>query len=327
MKRLAVYFILPPRTLLLDLAGPAEALWMANRYQKNVQFNLHYAAPAAHMKTSIGLAIAGLAPLPASPGAHSMIVVAGAADALPGAPRDPGRHAIVKWLRRVARPTQRLVFICSGALLAAGAGLLRERDCTTHHTDCDELRRLEPAARVLDNRIFVADGNIYTSAGVTAGVDLMLHLISEIAGPLCAVAVARNMVVYMRRTGADPQVSPWLDGRNHIHPVVHRVQDAIAADPAHPWTLAELASLAHSSPRHITRLFLQHTGTTPVPYINRLRIGLARRLLTHSQLPLDHVAERAGFASVRHLRRIWTRYSATPPGRWRRGSAQADNAL
>jgi transcriptional regulator GlxA family with amidase domain len=231
------------------------------------------------------------------------------------------RDVIVAWLRRVTRPTHRLVFICSGALLAARAGLLARRCCTTHHSDCDELRLLAPDAKVLDNRLYVEDGHVYTSAGVTAGIDLSLHLIGEIAGPLCAVAVARNMVVYLRRTGADPQLSPWLDRRNHLHSGVHRVQDAIAADPAHPWTLDELGAIAGASPRHLARLFQLHTGDSPLAYINALRVALARQFLTNSQFTLDHVAERAGFGSLRHLRRIWGRYNATSPARWRRAAS------
>jgi transcriptional regulator GlxA family with amidase domain len=203
-------------------------------------------------------------------------------------------------------------------LLAARAGLLNQRFCTTHHIHCDELRQLANSAKVLDNRIYVPDGNVYTSAGVTAGMDLILHLISEIAGPLCAVAVARNMVVYLRRSGNDPQLSPWLENRNHIHPVVHRVQDAIAANPAHSWTLDELANLACSSPRHLARLFHGHARTTPVEYINRLRVGLARQLLSDPQLSIDSVAERAGFGSSRHLRRVWREYSSIAPAIWRR---------
>jgi len=324
VKRQAVYFILPPRTLLLDVAGPAEALTMANRYQREVRFELHYAGPLAQIESSIGLTLSGISTLPESPARNAMIVVSGAG----GVPEAPGfqtaRDAIVEWLRRITRPAHRLVFICSGALLAARAGLLDHRFCTTHHGDCDELRRLAANAKVLDNRIYVADGNVYTSAGVTAGVDLMLHMISEIAGPLCAVAVARNMVVYLRRTGADPQLSPWLENRNHIHPVIHRVQDAIAADPARRWTLEELGDIAHSSLRHLARLFQMHTGTTPVAYINCLRVALSRQLLTNSQLTLDQVAERAGFGSSRHLRRIWGQYSATPPSRWRREEARLD---
>jgi len=326
VKRQAVYFILPPRTLLLDVAGPAEAVAMANRYQSDVRFDLRYAGPVDRIESSIGLPLNEIAPLPASPEPDAMIVVAGAADGPEDAVYKRARNAIADWLRRIARPTQRLVFICSGALLAARAGLLDQRSCTTHHSECDELRRLAATAKVLDNRIYVSDGNVYTSAGVTAGIDLMLHIISEIAGSLCAVAVARNLVVYLRRTGADPQISPWLEGRNHIHPVVHRAQDAIAADPAHPWTLAELAAHASSSPRHLARLFQLHTGTTPVAYINSLRVALARELLTNTQLPLDHVAERAGFGSSRHLRRVWRQYSALAPSSWRRQHAAVSSA-
>jgi transcriptional regulator GlxA family with amidase domain len=319
-----VYFILPPRTLLLDVAGPAEALNMANRYQSEVRFELHYAGPSAQIKSSIGLRLSDISTLPESPARNAMIVVSGAGSAPEDPDSETARGAIVEWLRRIARPTHRLVFICSGALLAARAGLLEHRACTTHHDDCDELRRLAANAKVLDNRIYVVDGNVYTSAGVTAGVDLMLQVIGEIAGPLCAVAVARNMVVYLRRTGADPQLSPWLEGRNHIHPVVHRVQDATAADPTRRWTLDELAAVAHASPRHLTRLFQQmHTGTTPLAYINCMRIALARQLLTNSQFTLDEVAERAGFGSSRHLRRIWRQYSTTPPSRWRRAEAMS----
>jgi transcriptional regulator GlxA family with amidase domain len=323
VKRQAVYFILPPRTLLLDVAGPAEALNMANRYQSEVRFELHYAGPSAQIKSSIGLRLSDISTLPESPARNAMIVVSGAGSAPEDPDSETARGAIVEWLRRIARPTHRLVFICSGALLAARAGLLEHRACTTHHDDCDELRRLAANAKVLDNRIYVVDGNVYTSAGVTAGVDLMLQVIGEIAGPLCAVAVARNMVVYLRRTGADPQLSPWLEGRNHIHPVVHRVQDATAADPTRRWTLDELAAVAHASPRHLTRLFQMHTGTTPLAYINCMRIALARQLLTNSQFTLDEVAERAGFGSSRHLRRIWRQYSTTPPSRWRRAEAMS----
>ncbi len=290
---------------------------MANRYQRDVRFDLHYAGASTHVESSIGLEVSGISALPKKLPLDAMIVVAGAGNHPPDAASQAARSAIVDWLRGIAHPKRKLVFICSGALLAARAGLLDHRACTTHHSDCVELRSTAIGAKVHDNRIYVNDGNIYTSAGVTAGIDLMLHIISEIAGPLCAVAVARNMVVYMRRTGTDPQLSPWLDGRNHIHPVVHRVQDAIGANPAHPWTLEELSALSNSSPRHLARLFRSHTGTTPLEYINRLRVAVAQQLLSNSQLPIDHVADRAGFGSSRHLRRIWRQYSNLPPARWR----------
>jgi transcriptional regulator GlxA family with amidase domain len=309
MRRQAVYFVLVPETLLVDLAGPADALRMANRYQSAVHFDLGFVGPARAVTTSVGLVCADLAPLPATVPDDAMIVVSGTT-APPHAP-------VADWLRRIARPTQRLVFICSGALVAARAGLLDGRTCTTHHDDCRELARLAPRARVVDNRIYVVDGPVYTSAGVTAGLDLMLALIGEIAGPLAAVAVARNMLVYVRRGGADPQISPWLDGRNHLHPALHRVQDAVAADPARRWTTAELSALAHTSPRHLTRLFQTHAGTTPLDYLHRLRVALVGEMLAHSRLTVEQVAGRAGFGSSRQMRRVWAKYHQLPPSQSR----------
>jgi transcriptional regulator GlxA family with amidase domain len=314
-----VYFVLMPGTLLVDLAGPADAIRLANRYQRDVRFVSTFVGPSPAVTTSVGLTIADLAPLPESAPHSAMIVVCGTITAMDDR---PARHNVARWLRAVHRPTQRLVFICAGSLVAAEAGLLDGRQCTTHHEDCAELVRLAPKARVLDNRIYVQDGQIYTSAGVTAGLDLMLTIIADIAGPQCAVAIARHMVVYARRTGADPQLSPWLEGRNHLHPGLHRAQDAIAADPAHPWTATELATVAHTSPRHLTRLFQSYAATSPIDYIHRLRVALARELLTHSTLDLERVAQRSGFGSSRHLRRVWNKYNPLPPSQ-----SRADRSL
>jgi transcriptional regulator GlxA family with amidase domain len=203
--------------------------------------------------------------------------------------------------------------ICSGALLAARAGLLDGYSCTTHHAECGELAALAPQAKVLDNRLFVIDGERYTSAGVTAGLDLMLNVVSSLTGHACALAIARHLVLYLRREGADPQISPWLAGRNHLHPAVHRVQDAIIANPAENWTLTRLAKIANSSPRHLSRLFNEHAGMNMTTYINSLRVALAHQLLTSSRLDMERVAERTGFASSRQLRRAWRRSYDTPP--------------
>lgn len=320
-----VYFVLLPGTLLVDLAGPADALRAANRRQQRVRFDMRFVGPSPAIDSSVGLTVSGLEPLPESVADNAMIVVSGTATPAvpPGGRRGVtsratvAEQAVIQWLRAIARPSQRLVFICTGALVAARAGLLDDRACTTHHEDCAELRRLAPKARVLDNRIYVVDGPVYTSAGVTAGLDLMLALIGDIVGPRCAVAVARDMVVYVRRAGADPQLSPWLEGRNHIHPALHRAQDAIAADPAHPWTMLELAAVAQTSPRHLTRLFHQHAATSPLDYVHALRVALAGQMLTTTGLDLERVAERAGFGSSRQLRRVWSKYHALPPSRSR----------
>jgi transcriptional regulator GlxA family with amidase domain len=246
------------------------------------------------------------------------VIVPGSADAPPDDKKALDRgEAIVTWLRQAVRPGIRLISICAGALMAARAGLLDGYDCTTHHACTQDLIRLAPKARVRENRLYVEDGERLTSAGITAGVDLMLHVITQMAGHAVALTIARYLVVYLRRGGSDPQLSPWLEGRNHIHPVIHRVQDAVAADPAAPWSLARLADVAGASARNLSRLFNEHTGMSVGDYINRMRVALARDVLSATRLDMESVAERSGFASARQLRRAWGRYHDTPPGRLR----------
>jgi transcriptional regulator GlxA family with amidase domain len=318
-----VYVIVPPRVLLLDVAGPIEVLRKANLEQDAVRFTVTYAGPAPRLGSSIGLEIGGIEPLPEHLPGGAFVILSGSADtplgrAVTNRNEDAAHEAdIVQWLRRTVRPGIRLVSICSGALLAARAGLLDGYDCTTHHGCVAELARLAPDARVKENRLYVEDGERFTSAGITAGIDLMLHIVAGLAGHGCALAVARYLVVYLRRGGADPQLSPWLDGRNHIHPAIHRVQDAVAADPARDWSVVALADLAATSPRNLSRLFNQHAGMSVTDYVSRMRIALARELLTGSRLDMERVAERAGFGSTRQLRRAWSRHHDAPPSRMR----------
>jgi transcriptional regulator GlxA family with amidase domain len=374
-RRVPVYVVLPPRTLLLDVAGPLEVLRRANMVQERVRFDVHYVGPTASVMTSIGLAMTGIDPLPDALPASAMVMLMGnveiimpathrsdagagaetGADAGAGllararSPRadlhtraqspfvSPARSpsharvrsqahadasrdaddqddtAIVAWLRAVIQPGHTLVSICSGAILAGRAGLLDGYACTTHYGSCGELAAIAPKARVLENRLYVEDRDRFSSAGVTAGIDLMLHLVSGITDHACALAIARYLVVYLRRGGADPQLSPWLEGRNHIHPAIHRVQDAVTADPARSWTLDALADVAGASARHLSRLFNEQVGMSITDYRNRLRVALARELLGHTRLDMEHIAERAGFASTRQLRRAWRQLYATPP--------------
>lgn len=318
VRRVPVYVVLPPRTLLLDVAGPLEVLRRANIIQDSVTFDVHYVGATSSLRTSIGLDISGIAALPHTLPAAAMVIIAGNVDNLmdgTGAERNDAddESKIVAWLRARIRPGHRLVTICSGALLAARAGLLDGYACTTHYLSCGELVALAPQARVFDNRLYVEDGERYTSAGVTAGIDLMLHLIAGYVDHACAREIARYLVVYLRRSGSDPQLSPWLEGRNHIHPAVHRVQDAIANDPARAWPAQHLARIAGTSPRHLSRLFHEHTGMHLADYRNRLRAALASELIGQTRLDMERVAERAGFASTRQLRRVWRQLHATSP--------------
>ncbi|CAM5773440.1 transcriptional regulator [Labrys miyagiensis] len=322
-QSIPVFMVLPPRTLLLDVAGPVEVLRLANRMQERIRFDIRYVSPTPRVASSIGLDLTGLEALPEVLPEEALVVISGStAETLRPEDDDPVADArneglICDWLARVVTPSTRLVSICAGALLAARAGLLDGHECTTHFSYVETMRALAPKARVLENRLFVESGKRLSSAGVTAGVDLMLHLVAREAGPACAVAVARQLVVYLRRGGADPQLSPWLEGRNHIHPAVHRAQDAVVADPTRGWTLEDLADLAAASPRHLSRLFNEHAAMSITDYVNRARIALAGDIMTGSRLDMESVAERAGFSSARQFRRAWRRLHDAPPSRMR----------
>lgn len=313
-----VFVILPPQTLLLDVAGPVEVLRYANQEQDAVRFDCRYVAASDTQTTTIGLALAGLEALPEELPPHALVLISGGSllETEQGGTGQE-RRVLADWLRRAVRDDTMIVSICSGALIAAEAGVFDGHQCTTHADCITELRRLAPLAHVLDNRLFVEDGRRFSSAGISTGIDLLLHIVSSLTSPVIASRIAQIMVIYIRRTAHDPQISPWLSGRNHIHPSVHKAQDAIVADPAADWSLARIARAAGLSERHLSRLFRDHTGVSVVDYINLMRVNLARDILVHSRLDMEAVAERSGFASARHLRRVWQQHHEQPPSFYR----------
>lgn len=305
-----VYCVLLPRFLLLDFAGPAEAFRLANDY--GGKFRLHLIGPEPTPNSSLGLPVHAVEALPERLPEHAWVMLSGVTESAKDY-ATPAARQTRDWLACTLRPSHTLACICSGSLLAGMAGLLDGRRCTTHHTLTDRLASLAPKADVLENRIFVEDGQVYTSAGVTAGIDLALHLIARQAGPAVALAVAREMVVYLRREGNDPQLSPWLANRNHLHPAVHRAQDLIALDPQRHWPVSELADRVHVSPRHLARLFAQHAGLSIIDYQHRLRVALARERLERGE-SVECAAQQAGFGSARSLRRVWQKFEHLSPG-------------
>lgn len=165
----------------------------------------------------------------------------------------------------------------------------------------EALQRLAPSATVLANRLYVIDGPVASSAGITAGIDLALHLIAQDCGEALAAAVAQVMVVYLRRGPEDPQLSPLLAGRQHLHPAVHRVQDAVCAQPASDWSLQAMAAVAHVTPRHLTRLFTAHVGVSPRSYVAAVRVTLAEQAIGAGQGRKQALAA-AGVAGDRQWR-------------------------
>ena len=317
-----LFVVVPSRVLLLDIAAPLEVVRRANLEQDAVQFAVQYVGPSEVSGTSIGIELRGVIPLPPSLPTGAMVLVPGSTAeplrswAAPAAD-DAADAAIVDWLIDTTRADIRYVSICSGALLLGRAGLLDGHECTTHFAAIVELARIAPLAKVIENRLFVESGMRWTSAGIMAGTDLMLHIVASDVGPVVALAIARYLVVYLRRSGTDPQLSPWLEGRNHVHPVIHRAQDAVIADPRYDWSVASLAEASGSSPRNLSRLFNDHAGMSVSAYVNRMRVARAHELITASKLAIEIVAERSGFSSARQLRRAWNRFHPLSPSRLR----------
>jgi len=320
---IAVLFLVLPETLLLDLVGPAEAFRLANQQLqargRPPAFALRYISAQPEATTSIGLQLAQLEPLPDSvpPGAWIVLLGRpGLKESLPTLQRN-GWLGARHWLTSVVAPAlarvppagappHRLLTVCVGTLLAADAGLLGRRQVTTHHEHLDVLARLAPQAQVCANRVFVVDGPVWSSAGITAGIDLALHCIGDVCGDAVAAAVAETMVVFQRRGADDPQRSPMLDGRNHLHPAVHRVQNAVCAHPGRAWDVPALAEVAHVTPRHLARLFKDHAGVSPRDYVERIRSGLAEQAIARG-LPTSQAVEMAGFGTDRQFRRARAR--------------------
>ncbi len=315
-----VLFVILPETLLLDLAGPAEAFRIANQGLRQrgraPAFRLRYVGPQPQCTTSIGAALAAVEPLPAALNGPTWVLLLGqpsGAESALAAPLPRAWTRTRRWLTQVVQPRlhedARLVTVCAGALLAADAGLLAGRRCTTHHEMLADLQRIAPSALVLGNRVFVEDGPIVSSAGITAGIDMALHLVAQTCGDAVAAAVAQTMVIYLRRGSDDPQLSPVLCGRNHLHAAVHRVQNAVSDDPARAWPLDAMAAVAHVTPRHLTRLFATHVGRTPRQYVEGIRIEQASRAIEHGAAPKQALSA-AGFAGDRQWRRARQRAAA-----------------
>lgn len=298
--RIDVWFVMLPGVLSLDLTGPAETFALAGD-----AFRLHYIGPQAEVPTSIGLTMSGIAPLPDTLPEGSLLVLPGVSDSRTQF-STPQAQQVQHWLLRlqphVHRQAITVMCVCSGALLAALAGLLNGKHCTTHHDVIARLRGVAPSAVIKENRIFVQDDNLWTSAGITSGIDLALHMINRLCGPEKALAVAREMVVWFRRSGDDPQLSPWLRYRNHIHPAIHRAQDALTAEPQKGWHLTDIAALAHVSPRHLTRLFQLHLGITVRDYLEQLRLAVAEQWLLQGR-GIEQASLAAGFSSPRQYHR------------------------
>lgn len=299
----------------LDLVGPLEVFSIANTFGGRRAYEILLASPSGgEIVTNSGLRLAGSIPLHDLPDELDTILVVGGHE---HGLRAMETNGALEWLHERQSRTRRIGSVCTGALILAASGLLDGRRATTHWGACDVLRELRPAVRVEPDAIFVADPPFYTSAGVTAGIDLCLSLVEADLGPQTALAVARNMVLFMRRPGGQSQFSAGLAVQATASPRLRSLIGDIMADPTGDLSLPALARRVGMTERTFSRVFVKETGTTPVSFVEQARLDRAKALLEDSDWSLARVAERSGFGSLDGLHRAFQKRAGVTPGEYR----------
>ncbi|MGY4432908.1 transcriptional regulator GlxA family with amidase domain [Bradyrhizobium sp. F1.13.1] len=311
----SIAIVVPPKAQSLDVSGPLDAFLEANRHASGrVLYDVRLVATGAS-RTVKAAGMSLLADSSIFDDARSIdtVLVAGTPDyALAYSSSD--LHA---WLRRRAPKARRYGSVCTGAFFLGAAGLLDGMNATTHWQHAAELAERFPAAKVVPDQIYVQDGRLYTSAGVTAGIDLALKLIEDDHGRDLALTVARRLVVFLKRPGGQSQFSAHLAAQmadeGTIRSLQHWILDHLSLD----LTLDALADRVAMSVRNFTRVFQSAAGTTPADFVEMARVDAARRLLEQSETPLQRVASRCGFTSSDTMRRAFLRRIGTGPSDYR----------
>ncbi|WP_406433672.1 DJ-1/PfpI family protein [Streptomyces sp. NBC_00631] len=311
-KPLSVTVLVFPGVRLLDVTGPIEVFSSANEF--GGRYRVRTVSPdGADVVTSAGTGLRVDLAAEEVRDVSDVVVV-------PGGPEWPSLvkdDALLDAVRALDARSRRTASVCTGAFLLAAAGLLDGHAATTHWRFTDQLALRYPRVTVATDALFVRDGHIMTSAGVSSGIDLSLALVEEHLGADAARATAKDMVVFMQRPGGQSQLSVRTHTPRPRQEILRRVLDAVAEDPSAPHTVAAMARLAGVSPRHMTRLFHEETAMSPARYVERIRMEAAQAVLEGSDDPMATVARRTGFGSPESLRRAFTRNLGITPGAYR----------
>jgi transcriptional regulator GlxA family with amidase domain len=315
MRRIVIFTF--PGGQSIDVAGPLEVFAATERTSGTQRYTTEVVAPAAGtVRTMSGLGLVADAAIADVRGPIDTLVVAGGDEAGIGVMLTDA--AVLAEVRRLAAASRRVASVCSGAFVLAAAGLLDGRRATTHWSACDRLARGFPAVTVERDPIFVQDGNVFTSAGVTAGIDLSLALMEEDHGHTVAMGVARQLVVFLKRPGGQAQFSAALATQTADRDDVTDVQTWIADHLAADLSVPALAERAVMSPRHFARVFRAATGATPARYVEQARVEAARRRLEESDDGVDAIAAGCGFGTAETMRRAFLRAVHVAPTDYRR---------
>ncbi|MEV5976303.1 GlxA family transcriptional regulator [Streptomyces sp. NPDC052114] len=314
MEQRTVLVVLFEGVQSLDVTGPAEVFAGASNCLDDP--GAGYLVRTASLDGSPVRATSGLTLVPDvaladAPVPHTLLVPGGEGTR----PPDP---ELTAWLRANGPRAERLVSVCTGALRLAEAGLLEGRRATTHWAYCDKLAKDHPGVEVDPDPIFVRDGPVATSAGVTAGIDLALALVEEDLGREVALTVARYLVVFLRRPGNQAQFSVQLATQTARREPLREVQQWITEHPAEDLSVDALAARARLSPRHFARAFQAETGLTPGKYVERVRVEHARRLLEDTSDGVEEVSRACGYGTPEAMRRAFLKALGTAPAEYRR---------
>lgn len=295
---------------LLDVAGAGEVFVEANRFGADYRLKIA-SVDGSDVTSSIGTRLGVTDSLSAIDSADTVLVAG--SDHLPGRPIDP---ALVEAVRSVAGRTGRMASICTGSFILAQAGLLSGRRATTHWHDTRLLARAFRDVTVEPDAIFVRDGDVFTSAGISSGIDLALALVEMDYGTELVREVARWLVVYLKRAGGQSQFSVLVEADPPPHSPLRAVTEAIAADPSADYTVKRLAALASLSTRQLTRLFQSELGMSPARYVELVRVDFARNALEAGR-SVTETAGMAGFGSIETLRRAFVNHLGISPKAYR----------
>jgi transcriptional regulator GlxA family with amidase domain len=306
-------FVILPKVHLIDLAGPVQVFYEANQF--GASFEIGYCGISGTTVSQQGLAFMQIPSFQnqlLSLGDYLFICGIDFQSISDGQLKE-GYGEFFTWLQEQHRKGVNVCSVCSGTYVLAASRLLELKTCTTHWKCIGHLKKAYPGIRVVNDQLFVKDGNMYTSAGMTSGIDMALYIVEEHFGPVITSKVAREMVVFLRRSGSETQNSIYLDYRTHIHPAVHQVQDHLIQHASHKNPIEDLAAMVNMSERNLTRLFRKHTGISIIEFKTRCRLAYAETLLSHPGYTIDNIAHQCGFANGRQLRRIWQQhYKETP---------------
>jgi len=301
MQKLA--FIIPPTVELLDLSGPVQVFTEAKFYGFDVDIEFYQIE-----ENPVSTAGLGFGPLPHFSKAN---LKEGDFVFVPGMDMDytnsidfKSEKEFFSWLKICSEKKIYVCSICNGAFALGHAGLLNDIECTTHWRRVKALQQQFPKSKVVADILFIKNNYVYTSAGISAGIDLALAILEDLKGPLFTHKVARGLVVYHRRSGKHNQQSVYLDYRNHINPQIHEVQDYLIDNLSRNNDIETLASLVGMSARNLSRVFKEKTGSTILEYITLLRIETASTMLNNPDFTMDYIASQCGFKTARQLQRI-----------------------